>query len=163
MVELWTMGAGVSRHSGAIAERAEARGWGGLIMVDSQNLVGDCFVGLALAAHATSTLKLGTGVTNPWTRHAAVTASAIASIQAESDGRAVLGIGRGDSALAHLGYAPAPPAVFRRYLERLQGDLSADELRFAPAERAGLHSVDALALAAAPEASRLHWLRPTQA
>ena len=73
------MGAGVPRAGAAFAERAEALGWDGLLMVDSQNLVGDCFIALALAAQVTSTLRLGTGVTNPWTRHPAVTASAIAT------------------------------------------------------------------------------------
>jgi 5,10-methylenetetrahydromethanopterin reductase len=38
----------------------------------------------------------------------------------------VLGIGRGDSALFHLGQAPAPVDLFARYLERLQGYLSGD-------------------------------------
>ena len=153
MTELWTMGAGVPRYSAAIAERAEARGWDGMLMVDSQNLVGDCFVGLALAAHATSTLKLGTGVTNPWTRHAAVTASAIATVQAESDGRAVLGIGRGDSALAHLGLAPAPLDTFRTFLEHLQGYLRGEDVELDPSA-----SIDRLGLAGKPATSRLHWL-----
>src|SRR3954447_8108801 len=154
MVELWTMGAGVPRHSAAIAERAEARGWDGMLMVDSQNLVGDCFIGLALAAHATSKLKLGTGVTNPWTRHPAVTASAIATVQAESNGRAVLGIGRGDSALAHLGLAPAPLDTFRAFLEHLQGYLRGEDVELDPSS-----SVDRLGLAGQPATSRLHWLR----
>src|SRR4029434_1829249 len=66
------------------------------------------------------------GVTNPVTRHPAVTAAAIATVQVLSGGRAVLGIGRGDSALFHLGQAPAPVDLFARYLERLQGYLSGD-------------------------------------
>jgi 5,10-methylenetetrahydromethanopterin reductase len=150
------MGAGVPRYSSAIAERAEAQGWDGLLMVDSQNLVGDCFIGLAMAARATSTLKLGTGVTNPWTRHPAVTASAIATVQAESDGRAVLGIGRGDSALAHLGLAPAPLGTFRRFLEHLQGYLRGEDVQLDASS-----TIDRLGLAGAPATSRLHWLRPT--
>jgi 5,10-methylenetetrahydromethanopterin reductase len=154
MTELWTMGAGVPGHSGAMAERAEAQGWDGLLMVDSQNLVGDCFIGLALAAHATSKLQLGTGVTNPWTRHPAVTASAIATVQAESGGRAVLGIGRGDSALAHLGLAPAPLATFREFLEHLQGYLRGEDVQLDPSA-----SIDRLGLAGKPATSRLHWLR----
>jgi 5,10-methylenetetrahydromethanopterin reductase len=154
MTELWTMGAGVPGYSAAIAERAEARGWDGMLMVDSQNLVGDCFIGLALAAHATSTLKLGTGVTNPWTRHPAVTASAIATVQAESNGRAVLGIGRGDSALAHLGLAPASVATFRAFLEHLQGYLRGEDVQLDPSS-----SIDRLGLAGQPATSRLHWLR----
>jgi 5,10-methylenetetrahydromethanopterin reductase len=155
-VELWTMGAGVPKAGTASAQRAEAAGWDGMLMVDSQNLVGDCFVGLALAAKATTTLKLGTGVTNPWTRHPAVVASAIATVQAESDGRAVLGIGRGDSALAHLGFAPAPVDTFRTFLERLQGYLRGDDVEL---DASG--TLDELQLAGAPGSSTLRWLRPT--
>src|SRR3954469_19884779 len=166
MVELWTMGAGVPRHSGAIAERAEARGWDGLLMVDSQNLVGDCFIGLALAAHATSRLKLGTGVTNPYTRHPAATASAIATVQAESDGRAVLGIGRGDSSLAHLGLAPAPVVMFERYVAMVQAYPRGEEVPLEDAASlanpSAVAPVDALGLAGTPTSSRMHWLRPDQ-
>jgi 5,10-methylenetetrahydromethanopterin reductase len=138
------------------AERLEADGFAGLAVVDSQNLSGDPYVSLALAATATSTLGLATGVTNPFTRHPAVTASSIASVQAVSGGRAVLGIGRGDSALAHLGLAPAPVPVFGRYLRRVQGYLRGEEVAFE--EATGIASVDALGLGDQPRASRLHWI-----
>src|SRR5436305_12679606 len=126
--EFWTMGVALPRVAVRQAERAEASGWDGLLLVDSQILAGDCYIGLALAAHATSTLQLATGVTNPFTRHPAVTASAIATVQAESDGRAVLGIGRGDSSLAHLGLAPAPVVLFERYLAMVQAYLRGEQL-----------------------------------
>ena len=100
-VEFWTMGAGRPGRPGSDvfsgtrqAIAAEKIGYDGIAYVDSQNLSGDCYVALALAAEATSSIKLGTGVTNSFTRHAAATASAIASIQMESGGRAYLGIGR---------------------------------------------------------------------
>ncbi len=99
---------------------AERDGWDGIAFTDSQNLHGDTFAALALAAHATNRLKLATGATNPATRHPAVIASAIATIQSESAGRAVLGIARGDSALAYLGRPPMPLADFRSALERIQ-------------------------------------------
>ncbi len=143
------------------AQRAEAEGWDGIGFVDSQNLAGDPYVALALAAHATSTIRVATAVTNPVTRHPAATATAIATVQAESDGRAVLGIGRGDSALAHLGLAPAPVARFERYLERLQGYLRGDEVPFdVELDGSGeVKAVDSLHLAGGPEGSRLRWLR----
>ncbi len=153
-VEVWTGGAGVPGQSARQAEAAERNGFGGITFVDSQNLAGDCYVALALAARATSRLKLGTGVTNPFTRHPAVTAGAIASVQAESGGRAVLGIGRGDSALAHLGFAPAPLSAFARYLRALQGYLRGEEVPFAPEG-----NLATLGLAGQPSASRLAWLR----
>ena len=85
------------------AQAAERNGFDIFLLTDSQNLRGDVYTQLALCAKATSSIMLGTGVTNPITRHAAVTAASIMSVQAESDGRAILGIGRGDSAVLHIG------------------------------------------------------------
>ena len=158
--EMWTLGVGIPNHTVAQAERAEAAGWDGLALVDSQNLAGDCYVELALAAKATDRLLLGTGVTNPYTRHPAVTASAIATVHAESKGRAVLGIGRGDSALAHLGLAPAPVEDFERYVARLQGYLSGEEIDADDPGKAGVAGADALGLAGRPTSSQIHWIRP---
>ena len=165
-MEFWTLGVGLPKVAVRQAERAEAAGWDGLALVDSQNLSGDCYIGLALAAHATTRLKLGTGVTNPYTRHPAATASAIATVQAESDGRAVLGIGRGDSSLAHLGLAPAPVVMFERYLAMVQAYLRGEEVSLedaaSTAHPSAVAPVDALGLAGTPTGSRLHWLRPDQ-
>ena len=153
MLEVFTTGAAIPGLAARHAAAAEAAGSDGLALVDSQNLAGDCYVGLALAAKATTRLRLGTGVTNPITRHPAATAAAIAAVHAESDGRAVLGIGRGDSALAHLGYAPAPVAVFERALARIQGYLRGEEVPFA--DDANLAT---LGLADAPKTSRRAWV-----
>lgn len=163
-VEFWTSGVGMPRTTVKRAKQAEDEGWDGLGLVDSQNLAGDPFIALALAASATSRIKLGTAVSNPLTRHPAALATAIATVQAESDGRAVLGIGRGDSALAHLGLAPAPVPYFVRYLERVQGYLRGEDVPFDVATDGGgeVKSADALHMAGAPTSSRLHWLRPTQ-
>jgi 5,10-methylenetetrahydromethanopterin reductase len=137
------------------AKRAEASGYDGITIVDSQNLSGDCYVGLAAAAAQTTRIRVGTGVTNPFTRHAAVTACAIATVHAASGGRAVLGIGRGDSALAHLGHAPASPDVLAHYLDQLQGYLRGEEVPFD--ESGDLARLD---LAHQPTGSRIQWLRP---
>jgi 5,10-methylenetetrahydromethanopterin reductase len=159
MAEVWTLGVAAPARVAAYAARVEADGFSGLAVVDSQNLSGDPYVTLALAAAATSRLGLATGVTNPYTRHPAATASSIASVQAVSAGRAVLGIGRGDSALAHLGLAPAPMAHFARYLDRLQGYLRGDEVPFDDVAEAGdVASVDALGLGDQPRASRIQWI-----
>ena len=69
------------------AAQAERLGFDGLLLADSQNLVGDVFVELGVLARTTDRLGLGTGVINPVTRHPAVTAAAIASVQLESGGR----------------------------------------------------------------------------
>jgi 5,10-methylenetetrahydromethanopterin reductase len=106
----------------------EADGWDGLALTDSQNLGGDVFAGLALAAQATSRLTLATGATNPATRHPAVIASAMATLQVESHGRAWLGIARGDSALAYLGRKPMPLADFERALTEVQAYLRGEAI-----------------------------------
>ncbi|MEA3020347.1 MAG: 5,10-methylenetetrahydromethanopterin reductase, partial [Actinomycetota bacterium] len=117
----------VARHAAA----SEAAGWDGFAVVDSQNLTADCWVGLAIAAAATTTIGLGTAVTNPVTRLPAITASAAASVHIASGGRVTIGIGRGDSALSHLGRAPASVAALERYLKVLQAYLRREEVDFA--------------------------------
>jgi len=162
-VEVWTAGTSHPSYGPRAAARAEAQGWDGMVFVDSQNLAGDAFVGLALAARETSTLKLGTGVTNPATRHPVATAAAIASVHVASDGRAHLGIGRGDSALAHLGLAPASPAELERFVRIARAYLRGERVPFEelrPYRRDGARPVESLGLAEHPQSSRLHWLPP---
>src|SRR4051795_9633029 len=158
MTQFWTVGVSAPRSIGRYAAKLEADGFDGVAVVDSQNLSGDPYVALAMAAVNTQRLGLATGVTNPYTRHPAATASSIASVQTLSGGRAVLGIGRGDSALAHLGLAPASLAVFERYLRRLQGYLRGEDVPFADNADAEVASVDALALGDQPTASRIEWI-----
>jgi 5,10-methylenetetrahydromethanopterin reductase len=160
-VELWTTGIAHVAIAPRAAAQAERAGWDGMVVVDSQNLSGDPFVALALAARETSTLRLGTGVTNPATRHPAATAAAIASVHVASGGRAALGVGRGDSALAHLGLAPAPVDELKRFVRLTRAYLNGDPIAFEelrPYERAGARPVDVLGLAERPRDSRLHWL-----
>jgi 5,10-methylenetetrahydromethanopterin reductase len=65
---------------------------------------------LSLAAHHTEDIGLGTGVTNPYTRHPAMTAAAMATLDTVSDGRAHLGLGGGSSiGLDPLGYEQDDP------------------------------------------------------
>jgi 5,10-methylenetetrahydromethanopterin reductase len=102
------------------AERAEAAGWDGITFTDSQNLVGDPYVAVALASRVTERLRFATGVTNAHTRHPAALANAAVTVQEESGGRFVLGIGRGDTALFHLGLQPMPVARFAARVTDLQ-------------------------------------------
>jgi 5,10-methylenetetrahydromethanopterin reductase len=159
-LQFWITGVASPRGTARVAAEVEAAGWDGLLVVDSQNLSGDPYVALAMAATATTRLGLGTGVTNCVTRHAAATACAIASVDRISGGRAVLGIGRGDSALAHLGRAPAKPRVFERYLRQLQTYLRGEAVAFEdidiPIDVAP--PLAGLALADAPTASRIDWI-----
>ncbi len=90
-----------------LAADLERAGVDRLWLIDSQLAMKDVFAGLYLAATSTSQMELGTGVTNPLTRHPTVTANAIAALSELSGGRAILGVGAGDSAVYGLGWKPA--------------------------------------------------------
>ena len=98
------------RSFGEQAAELEAAGVGRLWLIDSQLAMKDVYAGLAVAALHTERMLLGTGVTNPLTRHPTVTATSIAAISELSGGRAVLGVGAGDSAVYGIGARPAKVA-----------------------------------------------------
>ena len=163
--EMWTC---LQAHAGheprdivARARRLEADGWSGAVTVDSQLLAPEAYSILMLCATATTRLKLGTGTSNPATRHPSVIAAAAAAVQIVSNGRMSLGIGRGDSSLAYIGASPVPLEFFERAIAMLQTYLrgegvpiedAAAMLRNAPA---GFKN---LAMGSAPESSKLTWL-----
>ena len=60
----------------------------------------ECYLGLAAVAARTKRIHLGTGVTDPYSRHPAITAAAIATLDEMSEGRAVLGLGTGGFSIA---------------------------------------------------------------
>ncbi len=164
-MEIWTSGVSSPRGIIRVARDIEAAGWDGLVVVDSQNLSGDPYVALAMAATVTDRIGLGPGVTNSVTRAAAVTATSIASVQRIAEGRAVMGIGRGDSALAHLGRSPSRVAQFERYLRHLQIYLKGESVPFdeivdIPADVAP--PMSELELADAPPDSKIEWMAGTE-
>src|SRR5215212_7361577 len=90
----------------ALTRQAEAAGFEHGWLFDSHVLWRDPYPLLTLMAEATTTLRLGTCVTNPGTREPTVTASLLATLNELSGGRMDLGIGRGDSARRVLGKPP---------------------------------------------------------
>jgi 5,10-methylenetetrahydromethanopterin reductase len=82
---------------GYLAKLAEDSGFDTIWITDHYNNR-DVYSTLAVLSLMTNKVKLGTGVTNPYTRNVAITASSIASINEISGGRAILGIGPGDKA-----------------------------------------------------------------
>ena len=95
----------------ALAKQAEAAGFSYGWLFDSHVIWRDPYPLLTLIARETTTLRLGTCVTNPATREPSVTASSLAVLQEISGGRFDLGIGRGDSAIRVLGKAPTTMAM----------------------------------------------------
>ncbi len=90
----------------ALTRQAEAAGFEYGWLFDSHVLWREPYPLLTLMAGATTTMRLGTCVTNPATREPSVTASALAVLNELSGGRMDLGIGRGDSARRVLGKPP---------------------------------------------------------
>ncbi len=91
----------------AMVAEIEDLGYGNLWLTDSSLHSRYCWAYLTLAARRTSRLMIGTAVTNPVTRHPALTATAAATLAEISGGRAILGIGAGDRPLLSLGHQPA--------------------------------------------------------
>jgi alkanesulfonate monooxygenase SsuD/methylene tetrahydromethanopterin reductase-like flavin-dependent oxidoreductase (luciferase family) len=100
--------------------RAEELGFSHAWFYDSQMLAPDVFVGMALAAHNTSRIKLGTGVLIPTNRIAPVAANALASLNQLAPGRIVFGVGTGFTARNTMGLGPMKLAEFREYLRVVQ-------------------------------------------
>jgi alkanesulfonate monooxygenase SsuD/methylene tetrahydromethanopterin reductase-like flavin-dependent oxidoreductase (luciferase family) len=70
-------------------------------------LFSDPYQQMALASQQTSTINLGTMVTNPLTRIAPVTANSVATLNHLAPGRTFLGIGTANNALRSMGNRPA--------------------------------------------------------
>lgn len=127
-MEVWIHQFSFAGKTAKVARQIEEWGFDGMLLADSQDLNADLWVELALAAGSTERLKIGTGVTNLVTRHPTVTASAASTLQVGSDGRAVLGLGRGDSAVSKIGLRSQPVAEFEVGLKQVQMLLSGERV-----------------------------------
>ena len=99
-------------------------------VADSQSLARELYVTLGVVAASTERVMLGPTVSNPLTRHPAVAASAIASINELSKGRAFMGLGSGDSAVLNLGLRPARLAELHHYIQSVREMLAGETAEF---------------------------------
>lgn len=90
-----------------LVRASEAAGFDLIGMGDSQSVCLDVYILLTLAAAHTERILLGPMVTNPVTRHPAVTACALATLQQVSGGRTFFAISGGHSSVGAIGEAPA--------------------------------------------------------
>ncbi len=102
------------------AVMAERNGFELIGLGDSQSIWRDVYASLAVVAEATKTARIGPTVTNPITRHSVVTASAVCTIDELSGGRALLGVGSGDSSVQTLGERPARLAELETEIQTVQ-------------------------------------------
>jgi 5,10-methylenetetrahydromethanopterin reductase len=99
-----------------MVRRADRYGFARLGTGDTQWHNMGCFVALSLMALNSERAEIGPRVTNPLTREPSVMASAMVSLELISKGRAVLAIGRGDSAVHNIGLEPATVEETRDYI-----------------------------------------------
>jgi len=102
------------------AKRAEELGFHAAWFYDTQLLNPDVFVCMALAAHETERIRLGTGVLVPSNRIEPVTANAFASLGKIAPGRIDFGVGTGFTARRTMGLGAIPLAATKTYVQRVQ-------------------------------------------
>ena len=102
------------------AKRAEELGFHAAWFYDTQLLNPDVFVCMALAAHETSTIRLGTGVLVPSNRIEPVAANAMVSLNRLAPGRIDFGVGTGFTARRTMGLGAITLKQARLYIERVQ-------------------------------------------
>ncbi len=105
------------------AKRAEELGFHAAWFYDTQLLNPDVFICMALAAHETTRIRLGTGVLVPSNRIEPVAANALASLNQLAPGRIDFGVGTGFTARRTMGQGAIPLQQTRRYIETVQGML----------------------------------------
>jgi alkanesulfonate monooxygenase SsuD/methylene tetrahydromethanopterin reductase-like flavin-dependent oxidoreductase (luciferase family) len=93
---------------------AERAGYRRAWLNDAHTLWQDVYVHMTRVLDATSTISVGSGVTNLVTRHFSVAASAHGTLAQIHPGRVVLGLGRGDAAVHTMGLAPMSTGEFGR-------------------------------------------------
>lgn len=109
-----------------LAALAETSGFDSVLVPD-ERFHRDCYLTLASVAGATRRVRLGPCVTDPYSRHPALTAVAMASLDELAGARAVLGIGAGISGFEALGLTRDHPATAIREAVRLIRRLWAGE------------------------------------
>jgi 5,10-methylenetetrahydromethanopterin reductase len=117
-----------TRELVALARLAEDFGYDA-VWVPDERFFREVYSVCALLAQATDRIAIGTGVTDPFSRHPALTATAIATLDEISEGRAILGMGAGISGFRELGIdrRGAPEAV-RGAVELIRGLLDGREM-----------------------------------
>lgn len=94
----------------ALARHVEDLGYDALWVAD-EKFYRDPFISLALAATATTHLRLGTGVTEPYARHPALIAMAMGTLAELCPGRCVIGLGAGGPGFPPMGVQRRQPTV----------------------------------------------------
>lgn len=119
----------------SVATAAEAAGFSHLWLYDSPLVYADTTVACTLALQATDRIVVGPGVANPLERPAPHTAQMIATLAKLAPGRAVLGLGVGNSARRSLGMRPATVDELVDHVRVVRGLLAGERVSYAEGDR----------------------------
>lgn len=128
----WGVAALVQEPMPVFAERAARFEHLGFhdIWVPDERLLRNVYVSLATLANATTRVGIGPAVTNPYTRHPAITAAAIATIDELSGGRASLALGPGGGLDSYGIGRTRPVRTLRESIDVIRGLLSNERVSF---------------------------------
>jgi 5,10-methylenetetrahydromethanopterin reductase len=113
---------------------AEEAGFTHAWFYDSQLIYSDVWATMALAAHNTSRIKLGTLVAIPSNRLSPVTAAAAASINKLAPGRVIIGLGTGYTGRNTMGLPALKINEFSEYCSQVKGLLAGEDVLFREGE-----------------------------
>ena len=113
-----------------MGRHSEELGYAGMWVADSHSVMRDAYSILSVLATQTKSLQLASGVTHTVTRHPAVLANSWATLHELSEGRAICGIGVGESAVHNLGLRPEKLAVFEKKVSVLRALLKGETVEY---------------------------------
>jgi 5,10-methylenetetrahydromethanopterin reductase len=111
-----------------LARLSEELGYSHIWVGDSHLIWREAYVNMTAMALNTTKVKLGTGVTNPLTRHPSVVGSAYATLEEHAPGRMIVGIGLGDSSVETMGMKPAKLAFFENTVRQMRDLMDGKEV-----------------------------------
>jgi 5,10-methylenetetrahydromethanopterin reductase len=101
------------------------------LWVPDERFFRDMIAYLTLAAVKTERVKLGPAVTDPFVRHPALTAAAMATVADVSNGRLITGVGAGIAGFAQMGYkSERPQTAIREAVWLMRSLWNGDEVAF---------------------------------
>lgn len=146
-MDRWGLSMGVSpreplSHVTDLARLADQNNFEAMWFIDFQLGMKDVYAAMNLAALASENLHIGSAVTNLVTRHPTVTANATGALDELSDGKAMLGLGAGWSAVYGAGETPSKLSdlstgidEFRAMFTGQEQELYGTTVRLAAAQR----------------------------
>lgn len=129
-IEIGLYSVSATADNRAVARKAEACGFRRLWLAEDHHSR-DIFVQATAIGTATESIEIGLGIVNPYTRHPAQIAMAVADLEELAGPRFVLGLGAGWSSIAAHGLEnPRPIAALREAAAICRGMLSGDRFAF---------------------------------